>query len=187
VNEPATAGITAAATQKSNALSLGHTLSVRSSLHQHYALLAAPQWQEITRTLISLGISDASSLTVRHAMISRFSPNPKSVGNGAPVTGTAIYLASDPAAWEKTWALWTGIVANVPGCMGVTGGWMVEPVDGYSPFVVYVGWESLKVHDAYHHTKHFRRRAVILGENNHGYREYGHVALGNSRAREANL
>jgi hypothetical protein len=60
---------------------------------------------------------------------------------------------------------------------------MVEPVDGYSPcFVVYVGWESLEVHDTYH-----RRRAVILGENNHGFREYGHVALGHSRAREANL
>jgi ABC-type Fe3+ transport system substrate-binding protein len=108
-------------------------------VHQHYALLASPEWQEITRTLtlISPGISDASSLTVRHAMISEFSPNPRSLRNGAPVTGTAVYLTADPAAWEKTWALWTGIVANVPGCTGVTGGWMVEPVDGYSPcFVV---------------------------------------------------
>jgi hypothetical protein len=47
---------------------------------------------------------------------------------------------------------------------------MVEPVDGYSPcFVVYVGWESLEVHDTYHRTKHFRMQAVILGENNPGF------------------
>jgi hypothetical protein len=65
---------------------------------------------------------------------------------------------------------------------------MVEPIDGYSPCLIdYVGWESLEVHDTYHRTKQFRRRAVILGENNHRFREYGHVAFGHSRAREANL
>jgi len=83
-------------------------------------------------------------------MISEFLINPKNLGHGAPVGGTAIYLTPDPAGWEKTWALWTSIVSTVPGCLGVTGGWMVEPVEGNLSYIVYVGWESVEVHDSYH-------------------------------------
>jgi hypothetical protein len=122
-------------------------------------------------------------------MISEFSPNPRALGNGAPVSGTAIYLTPDPGAWEKMWSLWTSIVVSIPGCIGVTGGWMVEPVEGTSPcYVVYVGWESIAIHDAYHETKDFRRRVNILREHNKGFREYGHVAFAHSRSRpEAHL
>ena len=121
-------------------------------------------------------------------MMSEFTPQPKSLGNGAPVTGTAFYLTPDPAGWEATWALWTTIVREVPGCLGVTGGWMVEPMEGSLCYIVYVGWESVEVHDAYHHTNHFRQRVVILREHNQGYREYGHVAFMHSRTRRlANL
>lgn len=121
-------------------------------------------------------------------MMSEFTPQPKALGNGAPVTGTAIYLTPDPAGWEATWALWTTIVPKVPGCLGVTGGWMVEPMEEQLCYVVYVGWESVEVHDAYHHTNHFRQRVVILREHNEGYREYGHVAFKHSRiGRPANL
>lgn len=121
-------------------------------------------------------------------MIAEFSANPKSLGNGAPVTGTAIYLTPDAAGWEKTWALWTSIVSSVPGCIGVTGGFMVEPVEGQLSYVVYVGWESIAVHESYHHTKHFRRRAIVLQEHNQGFREYGHVVFAHSRSRrDANL
>lgn len=161
---------------------------VRDSLHQHYALVASPEWQQIVHSLTALGVSSATSLVVRHAMMSEFTPQPKSLGNGAPVTGTAIYLTPDPAGWEATWALWTTIVREVPGCLGVTGGWMVEPVEEQLCYVVYVGWASVEVHDAYHHTNHFRQRVVILREHNQGYREYGHVAFTHSRTRRpANL
>lgn len=161
---------------------------VRDSLHQHYALLASPEWQRLTASLGALGVPGATSLIVRHAMMSEFTPQPKSLGNGAPVTGTAIYLTPDPAGWEATWALWTTIVPKVPGCLGVTGGWMVEPMEESLCYVVYVGWESVEMHDAYHHTKDFRQRVVILRENNQGYREYGHVAFRHSRTRRpANL
>ncbi|KAJ5947546.1 hypothetical protein N7466_000561 [Penicillium verhagenii] len=164
------------------------TKEARDSLHQHYALLASPDWQQIIKNLVSLGVSSATELTVRHAMISEFTPKPKSLGHGAPVSGTAIYLTPDPTGWEKTWALWTSIVSTVPGCLGVTGGWMVEPVEGNLAYIVYVGWESIQVHDSYHHTKHFRQRAIVLREHNAGYREYGHVAFTHSRSRrEANL
>lgn len=102
--------------------------------------------------------------------------------------GTAIYLTPDPAGWEATWALWTTIVREVPGCLGVTGGWMVEPMEEQLCYVVYVGWASVEVHDAYHHTNHFRQRVVILRKHNQGYREYGHVAFTHSRTRRpANL
>ncbi|CEJ60357.1 hypothetical protein PMG11_08934 [Penicillium brasilianum] len=165
-----------------------HLHIVRDSLHQHYALLASPEWQRLTASLGALGVPGATSLIVRHAMMSEFTPQPKSLGNGAPVTGTAIYLTPDPAGWEATWALWTTIVPKVPGCLGVTGGWMVEPMEESLCYVVYVGWESVEMHDAYHHTKDFRQRVVILRENNQGYREYGHVAFRHSRTRRpANL
>ena len=29
------------------------------------------------------------------------------------------------------WNLWTGIVSTVPGCMRMTGGWKVEPVEAH--------------------------------------------------------
>jgi hypothetical protein len=121
--------------------------------------------------------------------MSEQSPNAKGLGKGAPVTGTAIYLATDERAWEAAWALWTTIVPNVPGCLGVAGGWMVEPVDGHErSYIVWVGWENTEVHDAYHHTKDFGRRGIILWQGNKGYREYGHVAFLNSRSKlEASL
>lgn len=60
-------------------------------------------------------------------MISEFSPNPTSLGNGAPVIGTAVYLA---------WNLWTSIVSTVPRCIRMTGGWMVEPVESHLGYFV---------------------------------------------------
>ncbi|KAJ6002226.1 hypothetical protein N7499_001908 [Penicillium canescens] len=83
------------------------------------APLSGRRLPKIDLTLISPGISDASSRS--------------RLGNGAPITGTAIYLTANLATWGKTWALWTGIVANVPGYTGVTGGWMVEQVMATAP------------------------------------------------------
>lgn len=117
---------------------------------------------------------DFASLVVRHTMMETFSSEG---GVRAPVMGTAIYLTPDQAGWTKTWELWTTIVATVPGCIGVRGGWMVEPVERQPGYVVYVGWASVEVHDAYHGTRHFRQRASILREHNEGFREYGHVAF----------
>lgn len=48
---------------------------------------------------------------------------------------------------------------------------------------MWVGWESVEVHDAYHHRKHFRDRVVILREHNtmrvwaHCIRALAHPAL----------
>lgn len=165
--------------------------AVRDSLHQHYTFLSSPQWQTICTIVQPICTEDSpiKNFTVRHAMMSDFTPNPQSLGKGAPVTGTAIYFATDPAGWEKTWALWTTIVPNVPGCLGCAGGWMVEPVEGHGhAYIVWVGWKDIAMHDAYHHTKDFRRRGPILREHNRGWREYGHVAFGHSRSRRvANL
>ncbi|PGH18790.1 hypothetical protein AJ79_00203 [Helicocarpus griseus UAMH5409] len=148
---------------------------VRDTVHQHYSFLASKEWQEVLQLLEPIFHQDPSLCTVRHALISDFTPNPKALGKGAPFTGTAIYLISDTDGWEKAWALWTTIVPNVPGCMGVTGGWMVEPVEGEEILCTSGG-------------KDFRKKGVILQLHNHGFREYGHVAFTNSRSkREANL
>ena len=167
------------------------TSTVRDSLHNHYTFLASQKWQSICNLITPLCTepekepnSVVGSITVRHGMISDFTPSPKSLGKGAPVTGTAIYFATDPAGWEKVWALWTTIVPNVPGCLGCAGGWVVEPVEGREHcYIVWVGWENIEVHDAYHHTKDFRLRGPILREHNSGWREYGHVAFTHSRSR----
>ncbi|KAK2805091.1 hypothetical protein FQN50_006336 [Emmonsiellopsis sp. PD_5] len=162
---------------------------VRDTIHQHYSFLASKQWAEVARILAPICHDEPSSFVVRHAMISDFTPDAKSLGKGAPFTGTAIYLATDTDGWEKAWALWTTIVPNVQGCMGVTGGWMLEPVDGHPQcYIVYVGWETTELHDAYHHTKDFYRKSIVLQLHNKGWREYRHVSFKHSRSkREANL
>ena len=162
---------------------------MRDSLHLHYTFLASEQWQAICKLVAPICTEAAETFVARHCMISNFSPNPKSLGKGAAVTGTAIYLTTEPHLWEKTWELWASIVPSVPGCLGVTGGWMVEPVEGHEHcYIVWVGWQNVEVHDAYHHTRDFAKRRQILKEHNRGWREYGHVAFLHSRSRsEANL
>ena len=62
---------------------------------------------------------------------------------------------------------------------------MIEEVDGCKDcYLVYVGWESIEAHEAYHHTEHFAKRRVVLGLGNGGYREYGHVCFDGWRERK---
>ncbi|KAL3463434.1 hypothetical protein BJX64DRAFT_120959 [Aspergillus heterothallicus] len=159
---------------------------VRDHLNQHYAFLASPHWTELITILNPLYAPEAESqqrTTVLHILLSHFTHSPRTI-SGAPVTGTAIYLTTSRAGWEKTWALWTTIVPNVKGCLGCTGGWIVEPVDGHDGcYVVYVGWRSIEDHDAYHHTKDFGRKRVVLALHNVGWRGYGHVRFLGQRER----
>ncbi|KAJ5176798.1 uncharacterized protein N7482_002675 [Penicillium canariense] len=127
------------------------------------------------QNLSSLGVSSATLLTVRHAMLAGFSPNPRSLGNGAPVPGTAIYQTPNLTGCKET-ELWTTIVQAVPECTGATA------VDGGAcggePVLVYVGWESVEVHDAYHYTKHAGGRSS--GASTRGSARTGTVALAHS-------
>ena len=119
----------------------------------------------------------------------------------APVTGTAIYLRTTSAWHEGAWPCWTHVVRHVKGCTGIAGGKLLEPYSadvsaklaGATPpakvhgpasssssdvencYLVYVGWETIKAHSDYHHTRHFRDHGVILTIGNEGWREYGHV------------
>ncbi|KAL2822868.1 hypothetical protein BJX63DRAFT_644 [Aspergillus granulosus] len=162
---------------------------VRDHLNQHYTFLSSPQWTSLTTLLEPLyppgSQQTESRATVLHTLLSHFTHNPRTI-SGAPVTGTAIYLTTSRAGWEKTWALWTTIVPNVKGCLGCTGGWVVEPVDGHDGcYVVYVGWASIEDHDAYHHTRDFGRKRVVLALHNVGWRGYGHVRFLGERERKA--
>ncbi|KAI0014956.1 hypothetical protein F4780DRAFT_766107 [Xylariomycetidae sp. FL0641] len=50
------------------------------------------------------------------------------------------------------------------------------PVRGHPwCYLVYVGWESVKHHDDYHHTQHFANRQIILRLGNKGWTKYGHI------------
>lgn len=82
-------------------------------------------------------------------------------------------------AWhEGAWPLWTHVVRYVDGCRGIAGGCVLEEDGGESDdYLVYVAWESVAKHDAYHHTKHFAKHRVILGIGVDGWAEYGHVVF----------
>ncbi|KFG82207.1 hypothetical protein MANI_025968 [Metarhizium anisopliae] len=138
---------------------------LRDTLFQHYTFLSSSDWTRLTVLLRPLLTNDTATFVVRHAMISDFTHNPQSLGNGAPVTGTAIYLATDSDGWEKTWALWTTIVPYAKGCLGCAGGWVVEALNGHEKgYVVWVGWESTDLHDAYHDSEDFSKKRKWEGE-----------------------
>ncbi len=57
---------------------------------------------------------------------------------------------------------------------------MLESVNGHErAFIALVGWESVAVHEAYHHTRHFREegRRVLLEPVEGGYAYYGHIGF----------
>ncbi|KAK8078948.1 hypothetical protein PG994_002755 [Apiospora phragmitis] len=81
---------------------------------------------------------------------------------GYPI-GTAIYKSCNAAWHEGAWPLWTHVVRYVSGCLGIAGRQVLEPVEGMAgSYCVYVGWQTAKHHDDYHHTDHFRKHSVIL-------------------------
>lgn len=150
---------------------------VRDALQSHLDFVASPAYKEFEKTI---GPLLSGQPIVRHAQVSEFSSQCKSLGKGSPVTGTAIYLSTDEN-WDAAWAKWVSIVQHVPGFMGIAGGPILETVDGHkNAFIALVGWESIEVHDAYHHTKHFRDRRRILLDPCHGFNYYGHLLFGSS-------
>jgi hypothetical protein len=63
---------------------------------------------------------------------------------------------------------------------GIAGGPVLESVNGHErAFIALVGWESVAVHEAYHHTRHFREegRKVLLEPAKGGYAYYGHIGF----------
>lgn len=67
---------------------------------------------------------------------------------------------------------------RVAGCMGVSGGRVLEPVAGLDEgYAVYVAWRSVAAHDEYHQTRHFAKFGVVLRLGHRGYVEYGHVVF----------
>jgi len=150
---------------------------VRERLHQHYDFLASPHYASLKTKFES---TTEGEPTVRHAFLVEYTPNCESLGRGAPFTGTAIYVDTD-RAWDFAWQLWATIVPRVKGCMGVAGGYIVEPIDGHERcFIAWVGWNTIEEHHAYHHTKHWQDRRAILEQGHKGYREYYHVVFNNS-------
>lgn len=134
--------------------------------------------------------------------MTELTPNCKALGRGAPFTGNAIYLRPTAAWHEGAWPLWTHIVRSIDGCMGCAGGSLLEPVELLSEpvlvgevkstrekgkkakwegYIVYVGWETVEKHEAYHHTKHFAEHRIVLRCGNEGYAEYGHVVFEGER------
>lgn len=55
------------------------------------------------------------------------------------------------------------------------------PGGKWQGYIVYVGWETVEKHEAYHHTKHFKEHAVVLRCGNAGFAEYGHIVFEGER------
>lgn len=185
---------------------------VRSSLQQHRDFLKSPAFRDASAFLQALASSGSSNpiRAIRHAALVDQTPNCKALAKGAPFTGSAIYLRPIQAWNEGAWPLWTNVVPKVDGNLGCAGGSMLEPIelledpvllgeDGrptkevppkgtrWEGYIVYVGWQSVEQHEAYHHTKHFAQHAVILRCGNAGFAEYGHVVFEGSRERGASF
>lgn len=149
---------------------------MRDHLSQHQDFEKTPTCVRLQSIFKNLVVPGTTSFT-RHAFIEEFTPNSQALGKGAPFNGTAVYLDTDEAWHVGAWPLWTHIVRHVDGCLGVTGGRVVESVEGHrNCYVAYVGWESIEKHDAYH---------IVLSLGNQGWKEYGHVKF--QGAREAKL
>ncbi|ETN44097.1 uncharacterized protein HMPREF1541_10647 [Cyphellophora europaea CBS 101466] len=158
--------------------------TVRTTLAQHQNFLYSAAYDHILQLIQPFLIPDTKPFA-RHAPLKHFTPERRSpLSPSTPVTGSAVYVSTDVTWHEGAWPLWTHIVRHVPGCIGIVGGELVEQVDGKSNcYLVYVGWESIKAHEDYHHTKHFASRRVVLGLGNDGYREYGHMVFEGERVK----
>lgn len=178
----------------SSGLSLTFCL-VRESLAAHKSYLASASYQRFLHLIRPALNLQHQEPKVRHVeALTNYTSKPTTPFR-APVTGTAIYLSTTSAWHEGAWPCWTHVVRHVKGCTGIAGGKVLEPIDagdvssfaGISApktdaeqayqncFIVYVGWDSIKHHNDYHHTKHFRDHGVILGIGNEKWREYGHI------------
>jgi hypothetical protein len=171
----------------------------RTKSKQNKEFLKSDAWKQILVALQKLAPEDADlkkDVVVRHAQLNNHSSGSRALGAGAPYTGTAIYFATGRRNWDAAWQLWSTIVPTVPGCLGVSGGWISDEVaipgaptnikgggKWKNCFIAWVGWESIEAHDAFHHTKEFAKRGVILQEANFGYTEYGHVSFTHERAK----
>lgn len=148
-------------------MSISNKPIVRDTLAQHKNFLFSEDYAKfktLLKPLVSnIPSSEPASFLVRHAHIRDFTPSPQALAKGAPVTGTAVYVSTTAAWHEGAWPLWTHVVRHVDGCLGCTGGVVEEDVDGRGGcYVVYVGWESIAKHDAYHHTEHFAKNRIIV-------------------------
>ena len=183
---------------------------IRSSLSQHQSHLASATHRTFLEH-ISGFIDQSIHLTIRHVIPMTIYTSSPTTPFHAPVTGTAIYIRTTTAWHEGAWPCWTHIVRHVKGCTGIAGGKLLEPFDAevsaglagasaptpskaddtrsaLNPigdcYLVYVGWETIKAHNDYHHTKHFRDHSVVLSIGNEGWREYGHVRFEGWRGEE---
>lgn len=136
---------------------------------------------------------------IRHAQMTSWTPNNQALARGAPLTGTAIYYNTTEVWNDYAWPLWTHIVRHIDGCLGCSGGPLLEPVTTVpgslsesvngkgvqknfeTGYVVYVGWKTTEKHHAYHHTEHFRQFGNVLRCGNEGFAEYGHIVFEGSR------
>lgn len=152
---------------------------VRKTLEQHKAFLDSPAYTEFEGLVHEL--TPGGEIVIRHAYLHDMTFNSKALTD-APFTGTAIYIGIDSHCWDPAWALWSTIVPNWPGCDGVSGGYIIDDIEGHGEnkaYIAWVGWETTEAHDDLHHAQFFKDRRIILTQGNKGYREYGHVVWQN--------
>lgn len=155
---------------------------VRDNLFNCKEWLDSTSYQDF---LAILKPATMGGIIIRHAYLAEYNTGCQALSRGSPFTGTAYYLAPNREAWDAAWARWATIVSKVPGFMGISGGPVVEDVDGCATsFLVFVGWETVELHDAYHHTEEFARLKYVLEEPVRGYAYYGHVCFRNEETGE---
>ncbi|KAK8029828.1 hypothetical protein PG993_011119 [Apiospora rasikravindrae] len=152
---------------------------VKDTLANHHSFFALSDYVNETLPVLKSLAVPGSPISIRHMSLAQQAlANPFSNSLlGYPI-GTAIYKSCNDAWHEGAWPLWTHVVRHIPGCLGIAGGQVHEPVDGMvGSYCVYVGWQTVRHHDDYHHTDHFKKHSVILRIGHEGWTEYGHVVF----------
>lgn len=178
-----------------------HIATVRDTLTHHQDFLKSQDYNFFL-ALVEVITNKVQSPVIRHAQMKDWTTDSQALARGAPFTGTAIYLRTTPAWHEGAWPLWTHVVRNIDGCLGCSGGPLLEivqtvpgsmektvkrdtqPHSFENSYIVYVGWQTTEQHHAYHRTQHFAEHSVILRSGNEGYAEYGHIVFKGGREKE---
>jgi hypothetical protein len=148
---------------------------VRRTLDEHKKFLASSAHTEFEK--LAHELTPGGEIITRHAYLHNMTANSRALTD-APFTGTAIYIGIDSHCWDPAWALWSTIVPTWKGCEGVSGGYIIDDIEGHGEckaYIAWVGWETTEAHDELHHAQFFKDRRIILQQGHKGYREYGHV------------
>lgn len=101
---------------------------VRQTMAEHHHFEQSSAFTKFDR--LAHDLSPGAELPIRYTYLHDMTPNSRALRD-APFTGTALYIGIDSHCWDPAWALWSTIVPNWKGCVGVSGGYIIDDLEGH--------------------------------------------------------